>query len=460
MFKEKTFITVSWLLFLSYNAYAIRPMLNYGDKDCKELIRSIFKRDLSTQESFLTSSLLKRPVMGTLRVDLDELSSAQIVSSLINVRVKPHELSDYERYQLLKDYPIADIVTAPGHRRLRDPQQIIGLTDYIRKTEAPDFSQDKIVLNIVTNNLDQIESIDLWNAHHRLVAYMESGYKYIGDLRLENLDIFINGTRTSGVTWKHYLPASGVDWRKMTNYEVADVYGYVKEGTLIIDGSVSNYQLGSRATMKQLLKNTRANLNGKDLRVGVYMGTFDPIHEGHIELIKRAKQKMNLDEILIIPHINPVHKNPVDIRHRNSMIARRIIDMEGINLFIGNSADIIDKFGWNPFYERIVQTYGSHDISQIMGLNTYQNLHSEGAIEKATHRNFLVYAADGREIDDSLNSEKTKFFFGKQGTGDLLDKSSDEIKKAIQAGEKPPEEDLHPTVLDYIQNNALYSLER
>ena len=44
------------------------------------------------------------------------------------------------------------------------------------------------------------------------------------------------------------------------------------------------------------------------LKIGVFGGTFDPIHIGHVDLIKNIKEEFNLDKIYVIPAGNPYQK--------------------------------------------------------------------------------------------------------------------------------------------------------
>lgn len=44
------------------------------------------------------------------------------------------------------------------------------------------------------------------------------------------------------------------------------------------------------------------------MRIGVFGGTFDPIHNGHLRLIQDAKKKLCLDRVLLIPAFIPPHK--------------------------------------------------------------------------------------------------------------------------------------------------------
>ncbi len=44
--------------------------------------------------------------------------------------------------------------------------------------------------------------------------------------------------------------------------------------------------------------------------IGLFGGTFNPVHLGHVRVIREVKSGFNLDEILIIPSALPPHKKP------------------------------------------------------------------------------------------------------------------------------------------------------
>ncbi|MGA8178619.1 MAG: nicotinate-nucleotide adenylyltransferase [Desulfobacterales bacterium] len=58
-------------------------------------------------------------------------------------------------------------------------------------------------------------------------------------------------------------------------------------------------------------------------QIGLFGGTFNPVHLGHVQVIREVKSGFNLDEILIIPSALPPHKNQntvVDAEDRLEMI--------------------------------------------------------------------------------------------------------------------------------------------
>lgn len=58
-------------------------------------------------------------------------------------------------------------------------------------------------------------------------------------------------------------------------------------------------------------------------KIGLFGGTFDPVHMGHIALAKHVIDQFSLDEIIFIPAGNPPHKsekNVTDKTHRFRMV--------------------------------------------------------------------------------------------------------------------------------------------
>jgi nicotinate-nucleotide adenylyltransferase len=48
-------------------------------------------------------------------------------------------------------------------------------------------------------------------------------------------------------------------------------------------------------------------------RIGLFGGTFNPVHLGHVRVIREVKTGFSLDEILIIPSALPPHKKPGNV---------------------------------------------------------------------------------------------------------------------------------------------------
>lgn len=63
-------------------------------------------------------------------------------------------------------------------------------------------------------------------------------------------------------------------------------------------------------------------------RLGIYGGTFDPPHLGHLILAETAADTLDLARVLFVPAADPPHKRPDDVRtpahHRLAMTERAV----------------------------------------------------------------------------------------------------------------------------------------
>jgi nicotinate-nucleotide adenylyltransferase len=61
----------------------------------------------------------------------------------------------------------------------------------------------------------------------------------------------------------------------------------------------------------------------KQTRIGIYSGTFDPVHTGHVAFALQAMKEAGLDRIVFLPERNPRRKAGVEhFGHRTAMLSR------------------------------------------------------------------------------------------------------------------------------------------
>ncbi len=80
-------------------------------------------------------------------------------------------------------------------------------------------------------------------------------------------------------------------------------------------------------------KNTPITPEEPLLRVGIFGGTFAPVHNGHVEAAKRFMEQMRLDYLLIIPTGRPHNQKKDttgDSMHRLRMCELAFADMDGV----------------------------------------------------------------------------------------------------------------------------------
>lgn len=60
--------------------------------------------------------------------------------------------------------------------------------------------------------------------------------------------------------------------------------------------------------------------------IGLYGGTFDPVHETHLALARFVRDRFALDQVLLIPALDPPHKHGAvaDFSHRAAMLEQAL----------------------------------------------------------------------------------------------------------------------------------------
>lgn len=102
-------------------------------------------------------------------------------------------------------------------------------------------------------------------------------------------------------------------------------------------------------------------------KIGILGGTFDPIHNGHLQLAKSAQTVFQLDEILLIPSGQSYMKKGVTGANcRLEMVQKAILHLENFNV-----SDIETK--------RIGKSYTSDTVLELMKQNSAEYYYIIGA---------------------------------------------------------------------------------
>lgn len=72
-----------------------------------------------------------------------------------------------------------------------------------------------------------------------------------------------------------------------------------------------------------------------DVSIGLFGGTFDPIHDGHISLIKSFLASGKVQEVWVVPTFEPSHRktdNLLPFRTRLEMVRLAVQDIPGVTV--------------------------------------------------------------------------------------------------------------------------------
>ncbi|HHN45872.1 MAG TPA: nicotinate-nucleotide adenylyltransferase [Planctomycetes bacterium] len=70
-------------------------------------------------------------------------------------------------------------------------------------------------------------------------------------------------------------------------------------------------------------------------RIGVLGGTFDPVHNGHLHVAQQVREKLGIDEIILVPTGAPPHKagrRLADAHHRYAMALIAVHNLRALSV--------------------------------------------------------------------------------------------------------------------------------
>ncbi len=201
------------------------------------------------------------------------------------------------------------------------------------------------------------------------------------------------------------------------------------------------------------------------LRIGIYGGSFSPVHNGHIMAVKAFLEQMQLDFCYVIPAGIPPHKSTsgvVDAKHRIRMCELAFSGIDGIVV-----SDIeIRREGKSYTVDTLRELSGDdRRLFLMMGTDMMLTLDSWYMADEIFERCYPVYM---RRETDKANDEaivaKMRNYIEKYGkvvrriVGDPIVISSTEIREMLRRGDNVSEY-LPASVIEYIKENRLYTEE-
>lgn len=120
----------------------------------------------------------------------------------MNVDRLHERITNAERLEAIGQVPVWEILTAPGHTRLRDPGAITGLAAAIGEGQLERLVREPILLGIFTAEDGSeigLRSVECLDGHHRLLAGLLAGaWNRVEDLPDGAVDTRVNGWRVDG----------------------------------------------------------------------------------------------------------------------------------------------------------------------------------------------------------------------------------------------------------------------
>ncbi len=198
-------------------------------------------------------------------------------------------------------------------------------------------------------------------------------------------------------------------------------------------------------------------------RIGIFGGSFDPVHIGHLLIAQDAVEQLELDRLLFVPAAISPHKQhcqPAEGHRRFEMLTLATendirFDVSDIELSRGGVSYTIETV------EQVVKDHPNAEVFFIIGLDSLVELHKWHRIEDLLDCCTLVPMGRGGE-DPASVIERCQL--SKDWKNKLLDRliriheieiSASEIRKRIAEGQSI-QTLVPPNVERYIADHNLY----
>ncbi|MDH7488977.1 MAG: nicotinate-nucleotide adenylyltransferase [Anaerolineae bacterium] len=197
------------------------------------------------------------------------------------------------------------------------------------------------------------------------------------------------------------------------------------------------------------------------MRLGVFGGTFDPVHYGHLVAAEEVRYRLRLDKVLFVPAGMPPHKLDHDItptRHRVAMLELAIASNPGFAL----SRVDIDRHG--PCYTvdtlaLLHEEYGpGAELFFLMGMDSLADILTWKDPERLIRLARIVvvgrpgFQADVDELDKVLPGAAERICIVDTP---LMEVSSSDIRQRVREG-APIRYQVPEAVEAYIRAHRLY----
>ena len=199
------------------------------------------------------------------------------------------------------------------------------------------------------------------------------------------------------------------------------------------------------------------------MRIGIYGGSFSPIHNGHIRALKAFLDQMQLDFVYVIPTYIPPHKQTsgvIDSRHRLKMCE---LALEGVDGVVVSDIEIA-RGGTSYTVDTLRSLYREENrLFLLMGTDMMLTLDTWREPEEIFRLCYPVYMRrENDKANDALIVKKISEYLSKYGKvvrrimADPIEISSTEIRRRPSKGDDVSAY-LPEKVIDYIKENQLFT---
>lgn len=190
-------------------------------------------------------------------------------------------------------------------------------------------------------------------------------------------------------------------------------------------------------------------------KIGIYAGTFDPVHNGHVAFARSALATCGLDEVVFFPDRDPWRKtNVTDIAHRQALLEQAVRDEQGMRVTLLD----VGRFTPRVVVPELKRLFADDELVLLMGSDLARTLqHSWPSVD-------VLLAAMSLAIGLRGNDEATDI----EAVLQQLVRAHGPVAYQIFSAPLPgaastlvrggDHSTLHPEVSEYIKRHGLYDI--
>ncbi len=184
------------------------------------------------------------------------------------------------------------------------------------------------------------------------------------------------------------------------------------------------------------------------MRLALFGGTFDPIHNAHLTVAREAATQFNLDQVWFIPAAHPPHKSDQTAASYEDRLRMTELACQADPRFVASRLEAGAKKSYSVDTVERVRTMGEQPYF-IIGADAFAEIttwHRWQDLVQLTE--FIVVTRPGHQYATPPEARVYRL------ETVALPVSSSEIRRKLATGELPNE--LPPSVGEYIAEHGLY----
>jgi nicotinate-nucleotide adenylyltransferase len=142
-------------------------------------------------------------------------------------------------------------------------------------------------------------------------------------------------------------------------------------------------------SLAQVSERTALGAGAWKQRVGIFAGSFDPVHQGHVAFAVEAAREAELERVYFLPETRPPRKGDItDVAHRLAMLHLAITPYPQLAVLEQPN----EQLSVATTLPRLEQHFAGSQIFVLLGLDVLEDLPSWPSAEQLVTRCGLVVA--------------------------------------------------------------------